>query len=200
MLTAAAVDLILSAESLGQPGVWPGGDSGITIGYGYDLGQQTVDQFEADWGAHLGQDELARLALACGRRGGAARALAPGLRDIQVTAAAAWDVFSRVSLPRYEAMAREAFGPGFDLLPADAQGALVSLVFNRGARLRGDRRREMLAIRRACDRLAEGADLAGVLAEVAAELRAMKRLWVGKNLDGLLARREAEARLVELQP
>src|SRR5262249_40302876 len=88
----------------------------------------------------------------------------------------------------------EAAFPGVDALPADAQGALVSLIYNRGPRMT-DRdpkvqdRREMRAIRDAV--------LAGDLKTIAAQLRSMKRLWEGKGLGGLLKRRDAEADLVE---
>ena len=89
-------------------------------------------------------------------------------------------------------LASQAF-PGLEKLPADAQGALVSLVYNRGTSMVDkpgeDRRKEMRAIRDAV----EEQDLQ----EIADQLRSMKRLWAGKGLDGLLARREAEAELVE---
>jgi GH24 family phage-related lysozyme (muramidase) len=80
-----------------------------------------------------------------------------------------------------------------DSLPLDAQGALVSLVYNRGTSMVDnspeDRRREMRAVRDAV--------AAGDLERIATELRSMKRLWVGKKQDGLLRRRDAEADLVE---
>ena len=74
-------------------------------------------------------------------------------------------------------------------MPPDAQGALVSLVFNRGPGMDGDRRREMRAVRDAVARKD--------LREIAGQIRAMKRLWEGQGLDGLLRRRDAEADLVE---
>jgi GH24 family phage-related lysozyme (muramidase) len=83
--------------------------------------------------------------------------------------------------------------PGVDKLPLDVQGALVSLVFNRGMSMvdtkPGDRA-EMRTIRDAVARQD--------LRAIADQLRQMKRLWENKNLDGLLLRREAEARLVEM--
>src|SRR5438067_11642326 len=44
-----ARDLIFKFEDLDQPGEWPGGESGVTIGIGYDLGFATSEQFKADW-------------------------------------------------------------------------------------------------------------------------------------------------------
>ena len=97
-------------------------------------------------------------------------------------------MFLERSLPKYMKMTEEAF-PGIDDLPADAQGALVSLVYNRGTSMDGGRRLEMRNIRDAVAR--------GDLQEIANQLRAMKRLWEGKGMDGLLKRRDAEAALVE---
>jgi hypothetical protein len=44
---------ILDAEGLDQPGKWPGGASGVTIGIGYALGYVTEDQFESDWASYF---------------------------------------------------------------------------------------------------------------------------------------------------
>lgn len=77
--------------------------------------------------------------------------------------------------------------PGCETLPPLCFGALVSLVYNRGASVKGDRRVEMAAIR----------DLirAGTLAEVPDQFRKMKRLW--PTVEGLRDRREKEACLWE---
>jgi GH24 family phage-related lysozyme (muramidase) len=200
VISQKAPKLILDAEGLNQPGRWPGGASGITLGFGYDLGHVHPEELRQDWRGHLAPEILDRLAPACFLRGRAAAAAAPRLADITVTRAAAVTVFLERSLPLYERRTREAFGPGLELLPPDAQGALCSLVYNRGDHLVGDRRREMRAIRESCDRLSQAPNPEAVHAactEIAGALRAMKRLWVGQGLDGLLARREAEARLVE---
>jgi len=191
-LTSRALRLILDAEGLNQAGKWPGGGSGITIGIGYDLGYVTVDQFESDWGERLGPASRERLKAVVGLTGIRARNRAAGLADIKVRRADAEEIFSERMIPRFELLAAQAF-PGLDRLPADAQGALVSLVYNRGASMVDkpgeDRRREMRAIR---DAVVEED-----LQEIADQLRSMKRLWEGKGLDGLLKRREAEALLVE---
>lgn len=192
LLSERALRLIQDFEGLNQPGRWPGGASGITLGYGYDLGHVTPAQFAADWAACFTAEQMARLRRAIGQTGAAARALAASLADIRCAAADARRILVRVSLPVYVARTRRAF-PGFDFLPLDVQGALVSLVYNRGTRMTDspgtDDRREMRAIR---DLVA-----AGLVAGIAEQLRAMKRLWAGKGLDGLLRRRDAEAALVE---
>jgi GH24 family phage-related lysozyme (muramidase) len=187
-LTDKTKRFILDFEGLNQPSEWPGGDSGVTIGIGYDLGYVTIDQFEFDWGPYFTADQLNRLREAVGKRGIAARNRAPRFADIRIKRKDAETVFIERSLPMYALKTEMAF-PGITELPQDAQGALVSLVFNRGTSMEGDRRSEMRAIRDAVPR--------GDLQEIADQLRSMKRLWVNKGLDGLLRRREEEARLVE---
>ncbi len=196
-LTPAASKLILDYEVGGgqkyyekkllHP-TWPGGQSGVTIGVGYDLGYNSESQFQADWGARLPHADFDRLKACLGAKAASASALVAKVKDITVPWSAASAVFFALTVPRFYREASAAF-PGLEKLPGDAQGALVSLVFNRGTSMKGDSRREMRAIR---DLVPKG-DLKGI----AAQLRAMKRLWVGKHLDGLIARREAEAKLVE---
>jgi GH24 family phage-related lysozyme (muramidase) len=192
LLSERALKLIVDFEGLNQPGRWPGGASGITLGYGYDLGHVTPAQFAADWAACFTAEQMARLRRAIGKTGAAARALAASLADIRCAPADARRVLVGASLPVYVARTRRAF-PGFDVLPLDVQGALVSLVYNRGTRMTDspgtNDRREMRAIR--------GLVAGGMVAGIAEQLRLMKRLWVGKGLDGLLRRRDAEAALVE---
>jgi GH24 family phage-related lysozyme (muramidase) len=183
-----ALALILDAEGLDQPSKWPGGSSGITIGVGYDLGFVTEDQFEEDWSPFLSGDEIDRLKDVIRLSGDKAAQRAREFGDIKIKRADAEQVFKERTLPLYSQKTEDAF-PGLDQLPAAAQGALVSLVFNRGPGMNGDSRREMRAVR---DAVADGD-----LQEIANQIRAMKRLWEGKGLDGLLKRRDAEADLVE---
>jgi GH24 family phage-related lysozyme (muramidase) len=184
-----ALKLILDEEGLDQPSEWPGGDSGITIGIGYDLGYE--ENFEEDWNSYLLPDEIARLKTVIGVKGESAKSKASQFKDIRISRQNAERVFLDVTIPRSVETTRNAF-PGFDDLPLDAQGALVSLVFNRGASMHDnspeDRRKEMRAIRDAVPN--------GDLQEIANQLRAMERLWKGK-FPGLVARREHEAELVE---
>jgi GH24 family phage-related lysozyme (muramidase) len=187
-ISTKAFNLILQFEGINQPGKWPGGGSGITIGYGYDLGFSNPDKFRSDWGSHLAPDTFTRLTTALGLTGNGAKIKAPKFADIRIDRDASLAVFQEKTIPEYVAQTTRAF-PGFEQLPPDAQGALVSLVYNRGAGMQGDSRREMRAIRDAVPR--------GDLKEIANQLRLMKRLWVGKGLDGLLKRRDAEAALVE---
>ncbi len=184
--------LILEMEGFSTKPDWPGGQSGITIGFGYDLGYVTVDQFESDWGELVRPDVIQRLKAVIGLRALRARNRIGDLSDIRISRKASDQVFGARTLPLYELRTAQAF-PGAEALPEDARGALVSLVYNRGTSMVDnspeDRRREMRAIREAVAK--------GDLAEIAAQLRSMKRLWEGQHLGGLIARREEEAQLVE---
>lgn len=177
-------------KGLAQPASWPGGRSGVTIGIGYDLGYVTVDRFESDWAERLNAGIVERLTEAVGLVGLEARDHAVSLADIRIARSDAEAVFIERSIPLYEFLAAQTF-PGYDRLPADAQGALVSLVFNRGCSMVDkpgeDRRKEMRAIRDAVR--------VGDLPRMAEQLRQMKRLCQG--VDALIARREAEAQLVD---
>lgn len=197
-LSERALQLILDFEGMDQPSRWPGQQSGISLGHGYDLGYHTYDELMGDWGPYLTPGQLARLAKAVGRRGDAAGSLAPAFSDIKITRTAADAVFVDRTVPRIKVQALTTF-PGILSLPVDAQGALTSLVYNRGTDMQGDRRREMREIR---DTVAEEAPgLAIKLTRIAASLRAMKRIWPGTERasghPGIRRRREAEAALVE---
>jgi hypothetical protein len=182
------LDLLISFTGIDQPSKWLGGPSGITLGIGYDLGYVTKEDFQKTWKNYLTADQMARLETVIGISGSAAGQRASGFADIVISREAAIDVFTRVSLPQYQARTAVAF-PGYDKLPVDVQGALVSLVFERGIAMDGDRRKEMRAIRDAV--------ASGNLQEIANQLRSMKRLWQGTGLEGVVRHLEAEALLVE---
>ena len=168
--------------------IWPQGASGVTWGIGYDGGHATARDIRTAWRAH---GEVERLATTAGIVGTRARDALPAYRDIVTPYAYAADVFAEVSLPIYHASTRRAFGDRFDVLPPDAAGALVSMVYNRGASMAGERNREKRVIRDTCIP-------AGDLACIGAQLRGMCRLWVGTvNERGLCDRRADEARLAE---
>ena len=188
------LEFIIDEEGMDQPWRFPGGDySGVTLGHGYDLGAGTESKGEMvnDWKRWLTGNELERLSVALGKTGDAAKALCPQFRDINISIEAADDVFFRATVPKYYQKTLSAF-PNVGKLPGMAQAALLSLVFNRGTSMKGERREEMREIK---DILAGEPpyDLRGVTKA----LRNMKKLWIGKGVDGLIARREREARFVE---
>lgn len=171
-----------------QKPIYPGADSGVTIGIGYDVGHNTKTTIEADWRGRISDDDLELLKTAAGIKGAAAGALIDNLKSISVPFAAAREVFYIHTLPRYAKDTRAIY-PGIEKLPADAQGALLSLIYNRGSSLTGDRRREMKAI--------AALVAAKNLEAIANEITAMKRLWDKSKLPGLHNRRDDEAALVK---
>ncbi|MCB1020438.1 MAG: hypothetical protein H6509_13795 [Bryobacterales bacterium] len=171
-----------------QTPVWPGAQSGVTIGIGYDVGHTARSRIEQDWRGRLPDADLERLLAVAGVQGQKAKNALPSVADILTPFEAARAVFFRRTLPFFAAQTRRTF-PGVDELPADAQAMLLSLVFNRGGATAGARRAEMKAIQT----LVPTGDLAGI----ATQVRAMKRLWDETKLPGLHTRRDREAELIE---
>lgn len=196
-VTSAAADLILRWE-VTSPQVYtrryagvvcPGGASGPTIGIGADLGQQTPGNIARDWAAH---PDVVRLQSASGVVGpGACKAWKIRNADIRTPYPLARGVFEQATLPRYTAAAARAFHDGWSTLPQPAKDANVSMGYNRGLSMVGDRNREKREIRDDC---VPGGDVHCN----ATALRSMCRLWVDTpNGKGLCARRNDEARLAE---
>ena len=168
--------------------IWPGGASGVTWGIGYDGGHATGAVIRDDWHDHGQVDRLGQTAGITGR---SAQSALPRFRDIATSFDHASRVFEDRSLVEYERRTERAFRSGFTELRPNACGALISLVYNRGAAMTGDSRREMRNLRDNCIPKQD-------YACIASEIRSMKRLWRGTvNENGLSARREAEAILVE---
>jgi GH24 family phage-related lysozyme (muramidase) len=193
----AAVSLILESEGIDQPAKWPGGESGISLGYGCDIGADPTSL--EYWRGILSDEEINRLAVARGKTGDAAAAIARQFSDITVSKADSLRVFMQHTLPIEVALTRKTY-PAIDLLPPTVLGAMTSIVYNRGPSLDGDRRSEMREIRDVITQFANtppaDRDVKATLDKIADLIQAMKRLWVGKGLDGLLTRRDAEAKLI----
>ncbi len=170
-----------------QP-LWPEFESGITIGIGYDIGYVTAEEFDRDWAA-LYPSAKGKLQTVIGYKGHGAKLALPYVTNLSISWDIALSVFRSATVPKFWKETLRAF-PGADQLPADAFGALWSLVYNRGASLKGENRLEMRTIAG----LVQLKDLKGI----ANQLRAMKRVWIGTSIqNGMAKRREAEARLVE---
>lgn len=196
MISPKSVDLIINFEVGGrayyekalQKPSCPGGQSGVTIGLGYDLGYNTEKQFFQDWGNQLIPNFLDPLKKVIGLKGEQAKQMLRGeILQVRIPYNAAYEVFVKSSIPRYYALTKAIY-PEIDTLNEDTQGALVSMVYNRGNKLEGDSRIEMKAI---VD-LVKNKDYEGI----AEEIEKSKRLWESKGLDGLVKRREAEADLI----
>jgi GH24 family phage-related lysozyme (muramidase) len=191
-----AVSMILEAEGIDQPGKWPEGESGITLGYGCDIG---ADPKSLEyWRGILTDEQINRLAAAKGKTGRAAANIARQFSDIKVSKADALAVFMKSSLPLEIALTRKTY-PGIDLLPPTVLGAMTSIVYNRGPGLDGDRRSEMREIKEVITQFAntppERRDVKATLSKIASLIQSMKRLW-GNSQRGLLIRRDAEAKLI----
>jgi len=168
---------------------WPGGDSGVTIGIGYDLGYQS--NFEADWAGFLSAQQIAALRPWVGIKGAPAEPGKATLAAISIPWRAAWTAFIRRTLPQNVTLTRNTF-TNSSALPPVCLGVLVSLIYNRGAAMSDSppgsgNRTEMREIR---DAIA-----AGQFDMVPGFLRSMKRLWAPTS--GLVGRREREAVLFE---
>lgn len=195
-MSQKAFDLIISFEVSSQKQyearyrrpIRPGGQSGITIGIGYDCGYSTAAQIKADWGGVLPPAMVVALQGVAGLKGEAAQNALAGIKPkVDVPWGAAIKVFADVSLPKYVAMTAKL--PNYNELPPDCKGALVSLVYNRGASFSnaGARYQEMRNIK---------AHMAARrFSSIPVEFRSMKRLWTDASVIGLQARRDKEADL-----
>lgn len=170
--------------------VVPGESSGVTIGIGYDIGHVSIPTFTNDWQAFLPAAAFNLLKAAVGKKQNAAKlALTPQLKAVSIEWNTALEVFYNRSMPAWAKKARKMY-PGLEKLPPDAQGAIISLVYNRGESLADkDGRREM--------RNLVGLIAGGNLKQIAGEIRKMKRLWSLSESPGLHKRRDREADLVE---
>ena len=195
MISRKSVDLIIQQEIGGRnvyekkynKPTWAGGQSGLTIGIGFDCGYCTENELFATW-KDLNLNYLNALKRFCGIKGEAVKTMMKGeILNVRIPYNIAYEVFVKVSIPRYFNMTKLIY-PQLETLNEDTQGALVSMVYNRGMKLEGDSRTEMKAI---VDLVAKQ-DYHGI----AEEIEKSKRLWEGKGLDGLVLRREAEADLV----
>lgn len=198
----AAVDLIVAEEVSSkdvyikkyQRPEWPGLQSGITVGIGYDLGYSTKQRIAEDFAGHVPPAVIDAMQPCAGVVGASARNLLPSVRQqILVPWDAAMAVFETRDMPKWENTVLRAC-PNSENLPADCLGAIVSIAYNRGASFTksGDRYSEMRNIRTHI--------AAGEFEKVPAEIRHMKRLWdgsMGTRTTGLVGRREREAKLFE---
>ena len=196
MISRKAADLIIQFEIGGrniyeksyQKPTWAGGESGITIGIGADLGYMTEKEFMKVWSPHLNLNFIECLRKVVGLKGIQAKQMLRGeILNVRVPYNTAYEVFVKYDIPKYYAKTKAIY-PQLDELNEDTQGALVSMVYNRGNKLEGDSRIEMKAI----VEMVKNKDYEGI----AEEIEKSNRHWEGKGLDGLVVRREAEADLI----
>jgi GH24 family phage-related lysozyme (muramidase) len=205
-ISKRATSLIISSEVSGvsqymqrfHKPTWPGGSSGVTIGIGYDLGFVNLREFRGDWADYLGAADFALLASCCGVHSEPARAVLQSVSRVDIP----WPVANR----QYEEQIQprrigetQSVLRNCELLSPDSLGALVSLVYNRGAagflvpatKDPAGRFREMRKIRD----LMEAKSFSGI----PLQLLSMRRLWEKiPGGEGLVLRRELEAQLFSL--
>lgn len=182
-------EIINKAHYIPTP-IWPGGQSGITIGIGYDVGYARPAWLKDDWSSILSRTQLDLLSRACGVTGSAAKGHLAELQSIVIPFDDANRQFHNPMLKMYVAETINAL-PNASSLSKDCLGALVSLVYNRGPsfQAKGPRYAQMRAIRVHM--------VKGEVKLIPAEIRSMKDIWNGKGLDGLIRRRELEAQMFE---
>lgn len=166
---------------------WPGLQSGVTIGIGYDLGQASRQKIQQDWQGLVDADMLMVMMSCSGLTGNAGKAK---LGEVRSKILIPWDkalkVFAQRDVPTWTAGVLR-YMPEAEKLPPSCLGVLFDLAYNRGHSwsLSGDRYREMRAIKAHVQ--------SGNWGLVPSEIRSMKRLW--PNTAGLLRRCDDRAAL-----
>lgn len=168
-----------------QRPIWPGVQSGPTVGIGYDLGHTAPSLIRSDWITYLPADMVEVMASCSGHTKDAGkRKTAEVVSRIMVPWDAGMKCFRDKVLPRWENDVAKIL-PNFSSLPPTCRGVLTSLAYNRGPGVfvnDGDRYREGRAIK--AHMAARSFSL------IPAELESMARLWTE---SGLKARRKREA-------
>jgi GH24 family phage-related lysozyme (muramidase) len=186
-------DFILATESYREfPYALPDNTSGITIGYGYDLGQQTESRIRMDLENIYTENEINRFVTVRGKKGQHARDSVQGVSDISISQDDALRL-AIVMKRRYAQYVVDIYPELLGTHP-DCQGAILSLVINRGKALYDsdptkDTRLEMKQIQD---------DLKGGHPEmIPLRLRSMERLWQTPQNRGVAIRRQKEAKYFE---
>lgn len=176
--------------------VYPGAESGITVGIGYDLGYHTKQEITEDWGQYLSASETLFLAGYAGLKGARAK---EEFKRMDVAPAIQYQIAEWVFMRELGNTAKKAVAayPGLELLRPHAAGAIVSLVFNRGTAKTGAKRAEMGALEAYIK--VKGYNGMAIL------IKKMVKYWDGipnvpgeeeKRYGGLVERRLEEAQLV----
>lgn len=165
-------------------------NSGVTIGYGYDLGQQTAAALDVELRGIYSAHEIEELKGALGKKGQDARDFVHNVSSISISRDNALKL-AVIMKKRYAQQVVDVYPKAVDLHP-DCQGVLLSLVVNRGNALSGstpakaEKRLEMKQIKEDFD--------SGKPELIPSRLRSMKRLWENNPATvGVATRREKEA-------
>lgn len=202
-VSRASVDMIIYYEVGGRnyyeskftkPMVpaWQTTSSGVTVGFGFDVGYNTKDQIRKALEGIASDEEIAALQSVAGMKG--KNAYYNGLPKVKHKVVITWDeadkIFMRDSLVRFAKQTATTFNLTPTRLHPHSNGALVSLVYNRGPLVdTTDRRKEMSWIKY---NIANSKD-----ANIPSDIRSMKRLWSYSKLKGLHLRRDSEASMFQ---
>jgi len=161
-------------------------NSGVTIGIGYDCGQYSANKIKLDWQSVLPLHMVNALTTIAGLTKQQAVNSLASLSNVDVPIESALQVFYNTTIFEFAKKAATIYPDLFNLNPVE-QAVIIGLVYNRGASLNGDRRREMKQLIAA---IKDGDDV--VIADL---ISSMARLW--PDTPGLRRRRLAEAALVK---
>lgn len=161
-------------------------NSGVTIGIGYDCGQYSANKIKSDWQSVLPLHMVNALTSVAGLKKQQAVKQLQFLKIVDVPIEAALQVFYNTTIFEFAKKAVAIYPDLFKLNPVE-QSVITGLVYNRGASLDGDRRREMRGLVAAI----KNNDEKGI----ADLIRSMARLW--PDTPGLRRRRLAEAALID---
>ena len=169
----------------GRP-YWPGGDSGVTLDPGFDLGHADPALFRRLYQPVLGADGMRAAERTLGKKGAEANAALradPALQAIRIGAAQAYVLMPHAARTYWRYIAERFSALSRPEAPPSVQTALLSLAYNRGA---GNEALDVLA-----GPLREG-DWAG-----AADL--IGRMQQDHDLPGIRERRRWEADLIRAE-
>ena len=164
--------------------------SGVTIGFGFDVGHNTKAQIGEALKDILPMSQIRLLQSVAGMKGRSAyyNGLPKVKNSVRVSWRQATRIFERDSLPRFTKLTASAFRLTPERLHPSENAALTSVVFNRGSSMSSkSSRKEMRDIRYDIGR--------GYSGYVPFHIISMKRLWSYSKLKGLHIRRDAEAKL-----
>ena len=171
---------------------WRTTASGVTIMFGNDVGHMTHSEIQKAFEGVLSQKQIDLLKSVSGLKGKSAyyNGLPKVKNLISVEYNDAEKVFKQYTLPKFTQQTASAFGLSKTRLHPHSNGALTSLVFNRGPSLSNtDSRKEMRWIKNNISLKKDD--------KVPSDIRSMKRLWSPTKLKGLHLRRDAEAKLFQ---
>jgi len=169
---------------------WRTTSSGVTVLIGYDVGQYSKERIYNDLNGLIKDEDIKLLQSVAGMKG--SNAYYNGLPKVKYKLKFTWDealnVFKKRTLPSFTKDTANAFALSYDRLHPHSNGALTSIVYNRGSSMSGDSRKEMRWIKYNISVNKED--------RVPSDIKSMKRLW-GPSLKGLWLRRDAEAKLFQ---